>query len=78
MKHLVLIGSAINFIDSSALHTLEHLIDELRDAGVEFHLADIKGPVMDRLKQSELINKIGYDHIHMTTHAAMLALGCND
>jgi len=78
VKHLVLIGSAINFIDSSALHTLEHLIDELRDAGVEFHLADIKGPVMDRLKQSELINKIGYDHIYMTTHAAMLALGCND
>jgi len=78
VKHLVLISSAINFIDSSALHTLEHLIDELRDAGVEFHLADIKGPVMDRLKQSELINKIGYDHIHMTTHAAMLALGCND
>ncbi|GIV92826.1 MAG: hypothetical protein KatS3mg056_1535 [Chloroflexus sp.] len=78
VKHLVLIGSAINFIDSSALHTLEHLIDELRDAGVEFHLADIKGPVMDRLKQSELIDKIGHDHIHLTTHAAMLALGCQD
>ncbi|OAN47534.1 sodium-independent anion transporter [Chloroflexus islandicus] len=78
VKHLVLIGSAINFIDSSALHTLDHLIDELRDAGVEFHLADIKGPVMDRLKQSELLDKIGHDHIHMTTHAAMLALGCRD
>lgn len=78
VKHLVLIGSAINFIDSSALHTLDHLIDGLRDAGVEFHLADIKGPVMDRLKQSELLDKIGHDHIHMTTHAAMLALGCRD
>lgn len=78
VKHLVLIGSAINFIDSSALHTLDHLIDELRDAGVEFHLADIKGPVMDRLKQSELLDKIGQDHIHMTTHTAMLALGCRD
>ncbi|WP_322494515.1 SulP family inorganic anion transporter [Chloroflexus sp.] len=78
VKHLVLIGSAINFIDSSALHTLDHLIDELRDAGVEFHLADIKGPVMDRLKQSELLDKIGQDHIHITTHTAMLALGCRD
>jgi len=78
VKHLVLIGSAINFIDSSALHTLDHLIDELRDAGVEFHLADIKGPVMDRLSQSELLTKIGQDHIHITTHAAMLALGCRD
>lgn len=78
VKHLVLIGSAINFIDLSALHTLDHLIDELRDAGVEFHLADIKGPVMDRLKQSELLDKIGEDHIHLTTHTAMLALGCRD
>lgn len=78
VKHLVLIGSAINFIDSSALHTLDSLIDSLHDAGVEFHLADIKGPVMDRLKQSELLDKIGQDHIHMTTHAAMLALGCRD
>ncbi|MFN3373353.1 MAG: SulP family inorganic anion transporter, partial [Chloroflexus sp.] len=78
VKHLVLIGSAINFIDSSALHTLDSLIDSLHDAGVEFHLADIKGPVMDRLKQSELLDKIGQDHIHMTTHTAMLALGCRD
>lgn len=78
VKHLVLIGSAINFIDSSALHTLDSLIDSLRDAGVEFHLADIKGPVMDRLKQSELLDKIGQDHIHLTTHTAMLALGCRD
>lgn len=78
VKHLVLIGSAINFIDSSALHTLDSLIDSLRDAGVEFHLADMKGPVMDRLKQSELLDKIGHDHIHLTAHTAMLALGCRD
>jgi SulP family sulfate permease len=35
LRHLVLIGSAINFIDSSALHTLESLVEELRDGGVQ-------------------------------------------
>ena len=33
LKHLVLIGIAVNFIDASALETLEALILELRDAG---------------------------------------------
>lgn len=76
VKHLVLIGSAINFIDSSALHTLEALIQELRDAGVELHLAEIKGPVMDGLKRAHFVEKIGPERIHLTTHAAMQRLGC--
>ena len=76
VKHLVLIGIAINFIDASALETLESLIKELRDAGVELHLADIKGPVMDRLKAVGFGNYLGADHIYLSTHDAMKALGC--
>ncbi len=76
VKHLVLIGSAINFIDSSALHTLESLVQELRDAGVELHLAEIKGPVMDGLKRAHFVEKIGPERIHLTTHQAMQRLGC--
>ena len=75
LKHLVLIGSAINFIDSSALHTLEALVQELSDAGVELHLAEIKGPVMDELKRAHFVEKLGAERIHLTTHAAMQALG---
>jgi sulfate permease, SulP family len=75
VKHLVLIGSAINFIDSSALHSLESLLQELRDGGVQLHLAEIKGPVMDGLKRAHFVEKIGTQHIHLTTHAAMQALG---
>lgn len=76
VKHLVLIGIAVNFIDASALETLEALVEELRNAGVEFHLADIKGPVMDRLKTVGFVDKIGLDHIHLSTHDAMKTLNC--
>ncbi len=76
LRHLVLIGSAINFIDSSALHTLESLAQELRDGGVQLHLAEIKGPVMDELKRAHFVDKLGSEHIHLTTHTAMRALGC--
>jgi SulP family sulfate permease len=78
VKHLVLIGIAINFIDASALETLESLAHDLREAGVDFYLADIKGPVMDRLNNIGFINQIGEDHIFMSTHDAMVALQCNE
>lgn len=74
VRHLVLIGSAINFIDASALETLHALRDELRSANVEMHLADFKGPVLDQLQRIGFLDEIGADHIHFSTHAAMQAL----
>ncbi len=76
VRHLLLIGSAINFIDASALATLESLVIELRDAGVSFYLSDIKGPVMDRLKAIGFVETIGADHIFLSTHEAMTTLEC--
>ncbi len=76
LKHLVLISSAINFIDSSALHSLESLADELRDSGVALHMAEVKGPVMDGLKRAHFVERLGIERFHLTTHAAMQSLGC--
>jgi SulP family sulfate permease len=76
LKYLVLIGIAVNFIDASALETLESLDQELRDAGVELHLAGFKGPITDRLKDIGFIDHIGPGHVHLSTHDAMKALGC--
>ncbi len=76
MKHFVFIGTAVNFIDASALETLEAIHHSLHTAGVTLHLAAIKGPVMDRLLKSGLIDAIGYENIHLCTHDAMQVLGC--
>ncbi len=76
VNHVILIGLAINFIDASALETLEALVHELREAGVELHLAAIKGPVMDRLKSIGFVDYLGPDYFHLSTHEAMKALGC--
>jgi SulP family sulfate permease len=76
LKYLVLIGIAVNSIDASALETLESLNQELRDAGVELHLAGFKGPITDRLKAIGFIDHIGPSHVHLSTHDAMKALGC--
>ena len=75
IKHFVLVGSSINFIDASALETLESLREELANAGVDLHLARIIGPVLDRLRAIGFVDAIGEDHIHFSPHDAMLALG---
>lgn len=74
-NHFVLIGSAINFIDASALETLESLLRQLNDARVQLHLAAFKGPVLDRLQAIGFIGHLGEEFVHMTTHDAMLAIG---
>ena len=76
VKHLVLVCSAVNFIDSSALESLERLMDELRSAGVTLHLSEVKGPVMDRLRAIGFIDHLGAQHVYLSTHQAMLELAC--
>jgi SulP family sulfate permease len=76
LQHLVFICSAINFIDANALETLETLIEEFRDLGIITYLTEVKGPVMDRLKAVGFVEKIGSDRIFLSTHQAMVSLGC--
>jgi sulfate permease, SulP family len=71
VDHVVLVCSAINYIDSSALETLESLMRELAEAGVRLHLAEIKGPVMDRLIKIGFVSKIGRDRVYLSTHEAV-------
>lgn len=76
VKQLVLDCSAINHIDSSALETLEKLVEQLRDSGVGFHLAAVKGPIMDRLERTGFPGRVGRECIHLDLDDAMEAIGC--
>ncbi|KFI08538.1 SulP family inorganic anion transporter [Massilia sp. BSC265] len=57
-RHLVLVLSAVNAIDTSALFGLGELNTSLRQRGVLLHLAEVKGPVMDRLRHSTLLQAL--------------------
>ncbi|WP_435104234.1 SulP family inorganic anion transporter [Arhodomonas sp. AD133] len=52
---VVLLCSAINQIDASALEGLEALNRRLSDAGVRLHLSEVKGPVMDALERTDFL-----------------------
>ncbi|OYW88484.1 MAG: hypothetical protein B7Z20_02430 [Sphingobium sp. 32-64-5] len=59
LKHLILMCSAVNAIDASALESLEAINHRLADAGVSLHLSEVKGPVMDALERSHLVGALG-------------------
>jgi sulfate permease, SulP family len=59
IKNVVLMCPAVNFIDASALESIEALNARLSDSGVRLHLSEVKGPVMDRLKRSHFLQKLG-------------------
>ncbi len=78
VEHLVLACSGINFIDGSALESLERLIDQLHSMGVQLYLAEVKGPVMDGLERIGFVEHLGRDRVFLSTDRAMQALGCGD
>jgi len=73
-RHVVLIASAVNAIDTSALDMLLGLIDALRSLDVTLHLAEVKGPVMDRLRRVDLPGQLAPGRIFLHTHEAVRTL----
>ncbi|MCR9221587.1 MAG: sulfate permease [Alphaproteobacteria bacterium] len=73
VRHVVLICSAVNHIDASALESLEALADRLKAAGVAFHLSEVKGPVMDKLARSDFLEHLT-GRVYLSQHEAMTAL----
>lgn len=73
LKDLVLVCPAVNLIDASALESLEAINERMKDAGVRLHLSEVKGPVMDRLKHTQLLRGLG-GQVFLSTFEAWRAL----
>ncbi|MFP8967359.1 SulP family inorganic anion transporter [Pokkaliibacter sp. CJK22405] len=58
LRHLVLMCPAVNLIDASALESLEAINQRLSDSGVQLHLSEVKGPVMDMLKRTHFLQDL--------------------
>jgi SulP family sulfate permease len=74
LKHLVLVCSGINGIDFSALEMLTKLISSLKDARVTLHLAEVKGPVMDKLRATGLLALLEPGRVFLSAHEAVEVL----
>ena len=68
--HVILMCSAVNDIDLSALESLEAINERLRDAGVAFSLSEVKGPVSDKLAGSQFLDHLT-GRVYLTQHHAV-------
>ena len=73
-RHLVLVLSAVNQIDSTALMGLLELNATLAKRGISLNLAEVKGPVMDRLRQSNFLGQMS-GKLYLSTALATADLG---
>ena len=73
IRHAILVCSAVNEIDASALESLEAVNSRLRDGGVTFHLSEVKGPVMDRLRRSHFPRDLT-GQIHLSQYEAIRSI----
>lgn len=73
LEHVVINGSSISAIDLSALEMLEDLDNELRKLNIQLHFSEVKGPVMDKLQRSKLLNHLS-GKIFLTHYQAIREL----
>lgn len=73
-KDVVLVMSGVAYIDTSGLDVLEALEMALRQNGSRLHLAEVKGPVMDRLAGTDLLAALGGGRVHLSVHEAVAAI----
>jgi sulfate permease, SulP family len=74
-QYLILVCSAINTIDASALLVLTELIEDFHQSGVEVYLVDIKVRVLARMRAVHFVDQVGRHRFFDTIHEAVLSTG---
>jgi SulP family sulfate permease len=73
VQDLVLIMSAVNRVDTTAMEVLTDLNRDLSERGIRMHLAEVKGPVQDRLMNSPLWDTLT-GQVYLSVNSAFEAL----
>lgn len=58
IQHIVLIFTSVSYIDTTAFEALESLNHSLQAVDLTLHFAEVKGPVMDKLQQTALLDEL--------------------
>jgi len=71
LRYLLVDSRGINGLDSSGVEMLRGLVDRLRSNGIELAFCNIKGPVIEVMRKTGLLDKIGGERIFLTEQAAL-------
>jgi len=75
-KFLLVVGDAINSIDSSGEEMLHNLVAQLQQSGVEIVFSGLKKQVLDVMRATGLFSFVGEHNIFSTEDQALAAISC--
>lgn len=70
-RYVLLVCSAINQVDTTALGVLTNMERSLSQRGIALLLAEVKGPVLDRLRSTEVGERL-QGRVFLSTHQAFV------
>ena len=78
-RHVVIMGTAINEIDLSALEALESINERLGEQGIALHFSELKGPVTDVLEKTDFLKHLR-GRVWLSHHQAIAGIlaGANE
>ena len=74
LKNVVISAESISYVDSSAMHALEQVLEDLRKQNIRVLFSGVKGPLRDALTRAHLMEEIGNDNFYMNVEDAMTYL----
>jgi SulP family sulfate permease len=77
LTEVILIFSGVAYLDSNGLEMLENIEEELSNSNIQLNFAEVKGPVMDRLFDTELFRRLGAERFFLSTDQAVEELLAN-
>ena len=72
-EHIILMCSAVNLIDTSALESLEAINHRLKETHIQLHFSEVKGPVSDRLEHTHFLQNLS-GNVYLSQYEAYKAL----
>ena len=72
VRDVVIDGTSINDLDTTATDALRSVIQVLEERGIELYLTGLIGPVREVMVRSGLIDELGSEHFWMGPHDAVV------
>jgi SulP family sulfate permease len=73
-KYLLIVGDAINQLDASGEEVVHHLVDRLREGGMEVVFSGLKKQILDVMRSTGLFDKISQANIFANEDQAIAAI----
>jgi MFS superfamily sulfate permease-like transporter len=74
LRHILVVANGINDIDASGEDALSLIVDQVRSAGYDISFSHVKEPVLEVMKRTHLLAKIGEDHVYPLAASAIAAV----